>query len=49
MSQNPPRIQENAMTAIHEQLIRDHVAQILRDTHQANQAKRAHRARRRPA
>ena len=37
------------MTAMHEQLIRDHVAQVLRDTHRANQTKRAHRARRRPA
>jgi hypothetical protein len=37
------------MTAIHEQLIRDHVAQLLRDTHRANQAKRALRANRRPA
>jgi hypothetical protein len=37
------------MTAIHEQLIRDHVAQVLRDTQRANQIKRAHRARRRPA
>jgi hypothetical protein len=37
------------MTAIHEQLIRAHLAQILRDTRRANQTKRAHRARRRPA
>jgi hypothetical protein len=37
------------MTAVHEQLIRVHVAQILRDTQRANQTKRAHRARRRPA
>jgi hypothetical protein len=36
------------MTAMYEQLIRDHVAQILRDTQRANLAKRAHRARRRP-
>jgi hypothetical protein len=46
MNQNPQRIQENAMTAIHEQLIRDHVAQLLRDAHRANQSKRAHRSRR---
>lgn len=37
------------MTAMYEQLIRDHVAQILRDTQRANQTKRAHRARRRAA
>jgi hypothetical protein len=37
------------MTAIHEQLIRNHAAQILRDTQRANLTKRAHCARRRQA
>ena len=35
------------MTAIHEQLVRDHVGQIIRDAHRANQARLAHRADRR--
>ena len=37
------------MTAVYEQLIRDHVAQMLRDTYRANQTRRAHRARHRRA
>jgi predicted house-cleaning noncanonical NTP pyrophosphatase (MazG superfamily) len=37
------------MTAIYEQLIRDHVAQILRDSNGANQTKQARGWRRRPA
>jgi hypothetical protein len=37
------------MTAIHEQLIREHVAQLLRDAHRANQSKRAFRSRRNSA
>ena len=35
------------MTAIHEQLVRDHVGQLIRDAHRANRAKLAHRGRRR--
>ncbi len=37
------------MTAIYEPLIRDHVAQILRDPRRANLAKRARGTHRRPA
>ena len=35
------------MTAIHEQLVRDHVGQRIRDAHRANRAKFAHRVARR--
>ena len=35
------------MTAIHEQLVRDHVGQLIRDAHRAHRAKLAHRADRR--
>jgi hypothetical protein len=37
------------MTAIYEQLIRVHAAQILRDSSKANQTKQARRWHRRPA
>jgi len=32
------------MTAIHEQLVRDHVGQLIRDARRADRAKLAHRA-----
>ena len=35
------------MTAIHEQLVRDHVEQLIRHADRANRAKLAHRAGRR--
>jgi hypothetical protein len=35
------------MTASHEQLVRDHVGQLIRDAQRANHAKLAHRAGRR--
>jgi len=36
------------MTAIHEQLVRDHVGQLLRDAHRSRRISLAHRAGRRP-
>ena len=35
------------MIAIHEQLVRDHVGQLIRDARRADRAKLAHRASRR--
>jgi len=35
------------MTSIHEQLVRDHVGQLIRDARRADRAKLAHRASRR--
>ena len=37
------------MTAIHEQLVRDHVGQLIRDARSADRVKRAHRVGRRHA
>lgn len=35
------------MTALHEQLVRDHISQLLRDARRANRSKLAHRPSRR--